>query len=586
MTRGKRIMFLIFSVILLIGISIAGYFVYRELKQPVHKAIDAIPVDADIVIKVKSPLSVWNEELVHTDIWKGISGFEDFVKFENSVHWLDSLIHTDALALKIVNERPLYISAHPITNNSYSALFLYEIPQEFTHGINEFFSRIASPDKFNISKSHNVLMYTNKLQSGISFYIVDGLFVSSFNNNLLLKSVDQLKSKINLTHDLQYKQAAFAEGEKTEISVYINHSSLYRRLSAYVNKSLNPWILTANDIHGWSNTDVLLRKDLLLMSGFITTSDLSYLQCFREAPVEDAKFAEELDEQTFYLYSMSVRSFDNYQEKYHIFQQKNHCVPNSSAYVEDSIYSLSAVTALWKKIDPVQLILSASTYSDSIGWMITVKPRDIIIAEQSILGEMTNMKIDTTTYKGYKIGKLLLGRSARIFGDNTFSPLDIQYFAVSNEYIQFSSSKNIITRSIDRKVGGNSLSKSYIFKSFCNDINPQAALLVYFSPFEGDRVIKDSFDTSCVMGKLLKVLAGKTPYLGIQIGAYQQPYYSCSLCWKYLVNSAPAIKEEKSEGVEPVQKKPAHKKKLSKSVRKVNKTASKKEKASAKKSKK
>jgi hypothetical protein len=601
MTKNKRTMLLIFSTMLILGISIAGYFVYQKLKQPVHKAIDAIPTDADFVIKVKSPLSVWKEDLAQTDIWKGISGFEDFNKFENSIHWLDSLIRTDALVSKTVGEHPLYISAHPMTDHSYSALFIYEIPQEFAHGIDGFFTRIAPASNFETSKENDVLTYKNKQQSGINFFIGGGLFVASYSNILLTKSADQLKSKINLMDNPEYKLAALTEGQKTGISIYINHNSLYSRLSKFINKSLNPWILSANDIRGWSNTDVLPRKDLMLMSGFVAASDLSYLHCFKEATPEDATFAKALDENTFYLYSMSIRSTDDYLGKYKEFQQKNHYASDSSKYViGDSSYSLTTTSALWKKIDPVQLILSASTYSDSVGWTITVKPRDIVIAEQAIIDEMTQRagtkgKIDTTTYQGFKIGKISLEGSARIFGQSTFSPLDIQYFAVCNNYVQFSSSKKIITRSIDRKKEGKSLDQSYIFKSFCNDINPQAILLIYLSPFEGNALLKNSFDTSGTMGKLLNALATKTPYLGVKIGGYQRPYYPSSLCWKYLINSEPtsSIKEDKIENPEPKQKATSVKKKkktkdlksAKKSDKKVNKTVSKKEKEDSKKHK-
>lgn len=599
MAKNRRTILLVFSTMLIIGISIAGYFGYQKFKHPSHKAIEAIPVDADFILKVKSPLTTWKEELAQTDIWKGISGSADFKAFEYSIHWLDSLIHTDALISKTVAEHPLYISVHPKADRTYSALFIYEIPQEFSHGIDAFFARIAPSGKFATSKYKEVRMYKNNQPSEIDFYVGGGLFAASYDHTLLTKSADQLNAESNLADNSEFKLVSMGEGQKTGISIYIHHQNLYSMLSSFIGKSLSPWILSANNIRGWSNTDILPRKDLVLMSGFIAISDSSYLHCFKEADPSDAEFAKELDENTFYLYSMSIRSMEDYIGKYKEFQQKNRCIPDTSKYViGNETYTLSTAKALWKKLDPIQLTLSASTYSDSIGWMITAKPRDIGTAKQALIDEMTRQagakgKIDTTTYLGITIGKLPLEGSARLFGDNAFSPLDIQYFAFCNNYVQFSSSKKNITRCIDRKREGKSLDQSYIFKSFCNDINPQATLLIYLSPFEGSTFIHRNLDTTRTMGKLLNSLAAKTPYLGVKIGNYQHPYHPSSLCWKYLINSEPmhSDKAVKTDDSEPIQKstpakkvkKSGNQKSTKKSEKKSGKTASTKGKKDSKK---
>lgn len=552
-SNRNSITVLVISILFIVTISVAGYFLYHNLKQPAHKATDAIPLDADLVVKIKSPLGTWNEDLSQSDIWKGISVFENLAEFGTSIHWLDSLIGTDALIRKIVNENPLYISVHPMADSSYSALFLIEIPHDFNGGAQKFLTRIAPSTEFNVSKYGKVQLYKNKQSSKFSFYVEDGLFVGSFSQSLLIKSADQIKSKVKLTDNAQYQQVALSEGSKTGISIYINHSNAYHRLSKYFNQTINPWTLSAGDVQGWSNTDILLRKDLLLMSGYIATTDLSYLQCLNGAPLADASFAKELDESTFYLYSISIRTFDSYEQTYHNFQQKNHYTPDASKYNQgDSAATLQTNTALWKKIDPTQLVISSGIYSDSVGWIITVKPRDIVVATQALIDEMTSRagvkgEMDTITYKGYKIGKLSMGESARIFGDQTFSQTDIHYFAICNNFIQFSSSKKNITRIIDRKKEGNSLENSYIFKSFCNDLNPNSTLLIYLSPFEGYRFVKGQFDSLTAMGRLLQTLTAKTPYLGLKIGEYEPPYFSSSFCWKYLINSAPSAKEDLKE---------------------------------------
>lgn len=552
-SKARRTLLIIFSIIVAVTIIAVVLIIYQKLKQPAKSALDAIPTDAPVILKINDPKTTWFQNVSTTDFWKEISKFEKFETLNTSIKWLDSLTHTDALVSKIVSEQPLYISMNSASDSTISLLFSLEIPQEFTVGTANFLSSIAKAEKLKETMQNEVAVLENTQPNGFSFYQHQGVFAGSFDIATLKKSAKQITAEKGLKSNKLFTQISATEGKKSNISVYLNFNGISACLTPAFNDNFFDIVHNLKSVDGWGNYDILFRKDLLLASGYIAIGEKSFLSAINDATKQNASFAKVLDEKTFYVYSMCISNFENFTAQHNEYL-KNTGVAESKEKPDTN--RKPDANSVWTRINPIQLIASVSTYSDSSQWILTVKPLNIIDATKCLIDENVGSsknqdKTDTTNYKGFTIGKLNLGNSAHLFGIHAFANIQIQYFAIREEFVQFAAKKEILTKTIDRVADGKTLDSSFVFRSFVQDINPEALLLVYFSPFEGSEWIKDRFNNSNPFGRLIELLTKKTPYVGLKIGELQKQYFSTSICWKYLINSTiePLAKPEENKPV-------------------------------------
>ncbi len=554
----KKILSIIISIIALLSLIIVSVIIYQKMKIPSKRAIEAIPLEASMILKINNPKAIWDEEISTTDFWTEIRLIERYYDLDNQIHSLDSLIHTDVVTAKVVAENPLYISFHLNKDSQFSMLFLVEIPKEFSNSIGKFLSSIAKSHLLNETMQKDVNIFSNTKEKGYSFYSYKGVFACSNDMDLLKKSANQIQSKLSLLNDSIYARIQSSEGKKSNLILSINYKHLYNSIAPFFYPDVSPILSNINNTKGWSSSDMLFRKDLLLMSGFFAIDQKSYLNTICNSDIHDASFADVLDENTFLLYSISTNDYKGYISKYEQFNRMNNLkVDSLNLLNSDTNVSIENVKKLWKKINPMQIISSATSISDTTAWLLTVRPYDIIIAQNALYDELTSQsknqsKTDTSKYKDFVLGKLNLAQSARIFSNPFFSNIDIQYFAVGQNFIHFASSKKHLTKIIDRISDSKTLSNSYIFKSFCNDINVSSNMLVYLSPFEGKMWIKNKLDTTNSVGKVLNVLSSKTPYIGFKFGKVNNHLLPTTFCWKYLINSVSEIdKKPEDEAGKP-----------------------------------
>ena len=587
--RYKYTLVFIFSVLAAILIGFLIYFIYGYLKKPSIKPMQAIPENAVVILKVKSATSTWNELASKTDMWADIAKFEDFQKVNTTMHWLDSLVNTDALVSKIVKEQTLYISAHPNSNKQFSWLFAIEVPKDFEKGISRFLDNISKANHLQSVENNGVTIYKNAAESGFSYFLYKGVFVGSYDFKILEQSIAQIHINKSLEEDGLFQQIVLSEGKKTPVSLYINHQQIYTTIAEQLNPSAKKTISSLNLVNGWSNSDVVFRKDLLLMSGFLAFNANSYLSCLEGSKPQNVDFAKELDENTFYFHAVSFGNADNYRKKYNEYLQLNKISPNTTEYYHnDSLGTLASVTNLWMQINPTQLVISATTIGDSTAWILTAKPQNIIDAEKVLTNEVVSStapksKADTSSYKGYKIGRLSLQKSARIFGDELFSGVSIEYYAIGKNFILFSSSKENLKYTIDQTRSEKSLENSYIFKSYTHDLNSDALVLIYASPIQGLDFLDNYLESKFQSNRLLKLLAKSTPYVGVQVGKFDGKLLSTSFCWKYLANSSNYTElEDTSNVIAPIKAKSKDSKSSKTSKKKSSKKSSGKKSANSK----
>ena len=94
------------------------YQKYQELNRQTTDAIQAIPINAAVIIETDD----WNsslKELENTTIWSAISNSEDWKSIKENIDSLTKKIETSEELKYFISNQKLYLSVHHSTNDFY-----------------------------------------------------------------------------------------------------------------------------------------------------------------------------------------------------------------------------------------------------------------------------------------------------------------------------------------------------------------------------------------------------------------------------------------------------------------------------------
>ena len=142
MSSTKKTILILLSSITLVIIIFYAFVFYRQMKEPVSPAINAIPLNASIIFETKKITEIRSKLSLDNDLWKELLNIDAVRILEKQIQQIDSIISGDSRASKIIHEQPFYISVHTSTLNKTNALFILGLPNNRERSyINKFISR-------------------------------------------------------------------------------------------------------------------------------------------------------------------------------------------------------------------------------------------------------------------------------------------------------------------------------------------------------------------------------------------------------------------------------------------------------------
>lgn len=276
------------TTIVLLTIVIIIFAVFWKEEQENFRQLNplsAVPTNTELFFQVNDVHQFFDDYNENKQIWNDIKKIKSLSNFNNTLIFLDSILKTDVNARKISSSiNRLTIALALKGRDKVEILFIVPLK-----------SRIAKQRIENIIEKQKNGQYTSDTKmfskeslitikdkttnkAVVSYYFTNNFFLISPSSLLLEDAILQLSTKKSeILSDEEYIKLSKTEGKGNVFNFYINHKRISQILSLFVNENLSQFIKNFNDYSTWSEVDLEILDQQLMLTGFtILKNDNQY----------------------------------------------------------------------------------------------------------------------------------------------------------------------------------------------------------------------------------------------------------------------------------------------------------------------
>ena len=244
---------------------VISFFACQEDKQQASNALDAIPIDAALIVETND-VSKSFKELSKSSIWELLTTETSIELNQQKLLRIDSTLTTYASHLTSIN--PLFISLHFTGAQSLNWLATTSLENQehkfqlLEIGLNNFTNTKEHP------YSNSSIIEVN-IENRLVFYCMHmGLVLISPEKILIQDAIRQIKTENNLSADKSFQNIYNSSNKKEDFNLFINSKNFDKISSAFLLQNSN-----IQNKAEWFQWDIDLFKNGILFSGLSLSFD-------------------------------------------------------------------------------------------------------------------------------------------------------------------------------------------------------------------------------------------------------------------------------------------------------------------------
>jgi hypothetical protein len=494
---------------------VVGYFYIKNHRMPTYDAIQAVPIDAAIIIKSQNTISKLNQLKKSNEIWSELKQLPAFGKFDSDINFLADFTNQYPVLLETLNNREILLSIHRI--NQHNAGVLYLIPltgfREKKVLLNVLKERIGFTQQLQQRNfGSNIIFHIQtgeSLTDNIYFSFTKGMLLVSSASILLENAIRQAGNSESLKNDHGFLKVAKTEGKNVDANVYINFNHLPELLALGLNEENKEKIIDFNYFGDWAELDLSFKVDAILLNGFTFSNALlnNYLNIFLQQQAVEHKMNSILPSNTSLFLSFGISNTEKYIDSYKKYIEKLSKKNPNTLLIEQfkKTYAIDLEKDFLSLIDQEVGFciteINDSNYLQNSYTIMQVKGKSIAAnALESILARIAETekkkksdyikekRIDKeTAYLIYKFPAQNL--FANFFG-NMFSGLNHDYCTFVDNYLVFSNSEEALLKFIYANILKKTLEFDMKFSQFTEFLSSRSNFYFYCNTLKSPQFIK------------------------------------------------------------------------------------------------
>ena len=500
-------------LVLLFLISIISLIIYIQRKQlPEVNIIKAVPVDAAIIIESNKLFSFLHKERNNNQIWSELTNIDNINKLNKKINKLDTIISGNENIKNIFKNRETIISIHNIGKTNYDLLFLVKIKSinESKH-LKEFIIKQFNKNSDITQRKYNntnILKIAHSNNSTFYLSFAKGIVMFSESSILIEDAIRQSETSNNLENNYAYKKVSETAGRNVSANIYINFKTFPILLSNCLNKNNQKTISSFTNFANWSELDLNLKKDAILLNGFTYSNDSAnnYINIFLKQKPVDNEIKQILPSNTSMFMSLGISNFKQFSIDLKTFRKRNNTLSAYSRYYNNikSKYNID-INKITSAIFNEEIALAFSDVEHnniSNNSVIIVKTKSKTLSKELLINTLKDIcKIDRTNYNSlvenisidketqYEIFRMpLKGIFYNQFG-SIFKDVENKYFAFIDNFIVFSDSKKSLNNFIHSYIRGKTLENEMGFQQFSDYLSSESNFYFYTNMFRSPEII-------------------------------------------------------------------------------------------------
>ncbi len=461
----------IVTLIVVAAIAVAAWYLYGNLIKTDGDPWQMVPEDAAVIIEADHPGPL-HQKLLQNTAWQSLTNTLLFKRLELRILQLDSLLDGNPEYLDKMTSNKLLMAFRSDTSGI-STLFLSAMksnpPDE---KIRHYLSSRLGTDyaviprklgKFTLFKVvdavHDMRYY---------FSVMDGVLAFSMNSAIVESAVLKYSARSSQSKPQEdFTGLRAYSGRKADARVFVNYKSLPLLLAQAGNEQYLQSIRFLSSFAGWTETDLIIKKNEFIFSGYTTVPDKElFLNRFSKPGNIEGLF--------------NIVPFD-----------ANLLLSLNGLEVSDN-----AIKKLDKKFRVQAEVLAQSIHQGIVLFGNPASGKEyqskIYLAVNNSTGEELTKALKqlsslsgsgkSTEYKNFIIRRIAIGNLWKNIAGEVFSGITGNYYTNIGNRIVFANSKESMKYLLDYYETGKTLDLNENFKDIYDNIQTKSNVLFMFSP--------------------------------------------------------------------------------------------------------
>lgn len=496
------------KILITLGIIIfAGliFIVVRTLNTSTNKmskAINAIPTNASIIIETSNFTSLAENLTKNNKYWNDLIGIEYLKNLNSQILFFDSLIKANNDYKKYFDKNSILISSHSTGNSKFNFLFSLSLSPKITQDVIKNQINTLCKNNYEIKKrtysNNNIFDVYLKNKKYFSYTFTKGIFLISKSSILIEDAIRQTKSQFTLLNDKGFLKVRKTAGKNVDANIYINLKYFPRLVSIFLNNKHKKNIRNFNNFANWTEFDINLDKDLILLNGFTYSNDST--NNFANIFLKQSDISYDIDDilpaNTSAFIILGLSNVNQYNVNYKDFLQSEGKLINLKNKIDqiNKTYNINIeelilpavsnqVALAYTNINNLDIdeytfsiikTVSKSTTENNLLEILKSKAKQ---DNKQIDDYIYNYKIDDET--SYKIYKFPIPYLMRYLFGGIFSKAETNYFTFYDNYLIFGKSIKALSNFIHDNVLQKTLKSDIDYQNFKDDLSSQANFYFY-----------------------------------------------------------------------------------------------------------
>ncbi len=493
----------VISVLIIASIAV-GYFYYQQVKSPSLEAINAIPPDASIIIDIRNMVEL-NEKLQKSEIWKSLNEIPELSELNDEFTYLDSCLKANNELLAHISSYPLLISVHAIKANKPDVVLYMNLPrfnqESFVNDMLQKFSTV----ELNAGKRTYEGVVIREIKYGnaktsFSYTVSKGLFIGSHTAFLVEDAIRQLKTGQSFKSEKAFSKVYESAGKLVDANVYVNYRNIGRFMNIFASDANLSSIRRAFAFSSWSEFDLKLRPDIIMLNGLSTAFDSTkFLYSISSQTPVALNISTIAPKRTAMFVSLGLSKPSEYFSKLGAYQ--NAVQLSSRMTMIDQVnkkYKIDLTEQLtsWVDQELAYLITEASSvnYNNNAFVLARVKePQSArkalrTISEAIAKDEKTQVKEEL--YKGFVIGYLSISQCLSSVYGPMFEKIDKPFYTIIGNFVVYSNQASSLRAFIDDNVNAKTLSTDPSYRAFAENVTSTSNCYMYLNVQRSSYILK------------------------------------------------------------------------------------------------
>jgi len=537
----KKILAILLPILFVAG-GVYFYLHSKKVEVPEDTAVKAIPIDASFILESRKTLPLWKLISENSNIWKEFSDISSLSELDGQLKTLDSAVRENRDLEAILENEPLFVSAHINGMNHFNYLFVCSVPANSQAALTAYLDSLKGNSPANNLQYEETTIHCLQIDEKNMFYytISNGIFISSFGPALIKESLRQLETGISLMNNAYFTKVLHTSGGQSEAHVFVNLQTFTNVSSSLFNRSFYPTLSSMQDLGQWMGLDVTINPDELIMTGFTDcdSTGSQFLNLFQHQSSHEIRVASVAPANTAFMVCHELSDYGLFHKNYLQYlgvHNKNRSRSEWIARIEqDYGVGIEKYFYPWIHNEIAQIVTEPSDSTLQNDTYVLLEATDINVAMNKLttladtMASRKKVKLVDSGYMHHEIRSLNVDNVTGNILGSCFDGVTKSWFTSVGNYVVFANSMNALKTFIYEYEGGNILEKDSYYKDYIRQhIESESGIYIYNNLMLSPVLYAKYLDKGCT-GELKKMkdVFGKFNAASIQFSSLQGMFYT------------------------------------------------------------